>query len=172
MGHLEHKSDSNAKKSLNIFVITLSDTRNKETDESGIYLKNYLTKNNHVITGYTILKDDKDLLQKELVNICAENFHTDVNAVIINGGTGISQRDYTYESVSELYDKEIYGFGELCRYLSFEEIGTASIMSRASCGIYNNKIIFSIPGSLNAVKLATEKIIIKEIGHIYYEITK
>ncbi len=172
MGHLEHKSNNNAKKSLNAFIITLSDTRNKETDESGIYINNYLTENNHSVIGYKILKDDKDLLQKELVDICAENFSADLNSIIINGGTGISQRDYTYESVSELYDEEIYGFGELFRYLSFLEIGSAAIMSRASCGIYNKKIIFSIPGSINAVKLAMEKIIIKEIGHMYYEITK
>lgn len=172
MGHLEHKSDIKAKKSLNFYIITLSDTRTEETDESGNFIKKCLLENSYKISGYRILNDDYDLLQKEIVTICSENSTLKVDAVITNGGTGISQRDTTYEALSELYDKELYGFGEIFRYLSFIEIGSSAIMSRASCGIYNNRIIFSIPGSINAVRLAMGKIILDEAGHIFYEITK
>lgn len=96
-----------------------------------------------------------------------------IEAVIISGGTGISYRDVTIESINPLFEKELPGFGELFRYLSFQyEIGTASILSRAICGVANNRIIFSLPGSLKAVQLAMEKIILIELGHMVMEIHK
>ncbi len=172
MGYLEHKSDDRAKKGLSFYVITLSDTRSVKDDESGSFIKESLIKAGHKISGYKILKDEMDLLQKEIVAICSESFNPLVEAVIISGGTGISDRDITYEALKELYDKELYGFGELFRYLSYSEIDSSAVMSRASCGIYNERILFSIPGSINAVKLAMAKIILKEAGHLFYEITK
>ncbi len=172
MGHLEHKNDIKAKKSLNVYVITLSDTRLENSDESGNFIKARLLSASHRVSGYKVLKDDKDLLEGLIVKICKEDVSPVADVIIINGGTGVSFKDITYETLRDLYDKELYGFGELLRSLSYNEIGSSAIMSRASCGIYNDKIIFSIPGSLNAVKLAMDKIILNEMGHLYYEISK
>ena len=172
MGHLEHKESAASKKSLNIHIITLSDTRSESRDESGKYIKEKLISASHGISGYNVIKDDKDLLEDIIVKICMPAAKKKADAVIINGGTGISGRDITYETLSDLYDKELYGFGELFRNLSYAEIGSSAIMSRASAGIYNGRIIFSVPGSLNAVRLAMDRIILSEIGHIYYEISK
>lgn len=172
MGHLEHKEDAKANKPLNIYVVTLSDTRRENSDESGKYIKERLVSFSHNVSGYSIIKDDKDLLESLVVKICLPDAKLPIDAVIINGGTGVSFKDMTYETLRDIYDKELYGFGELFRSLSYKEIGSSSIMSRASAGIYNGKIIFSVPGSMNAVKLAMESIILDEIGHIYYEISK
>lgn len=172
MGHKEHKSDEKANKPLNIFVITLSDTRGEDNDESGKFIREELTKASHNVAGYKIIKDDRDVLENLIVEVCKENAVTYIDAVVLNGGTGISLKDITYETLKYLYDKEIFGFGELFRNLSYQEIGTSAMMSRASAGIYNGKIIFSIPGSLSAVRLALDKIILKEIGHIYFETIK
>ncbi len=172
MGHLEHKKDIKAGKLLNIYIITLSDTRKEKQDESGNYIKDKLLSVSHKVSGYSIIKDDGGLLENLIVKVCLPDSKQKTDALIINGGTGVSFKDITYETLKDLYDKEIYGFGELFRNLSYNEIGPSAIMSRASAGIYNGKIIFSIPGSLNAVKLAMDKIILSEIGHLYYEISK
>ena len=172
MGHLEHKKDIKAGKLLAVYVITLSDTRKESEDESGSYIKEKLLSASHKVSGYSIIKDDKELLENIIVKICYPDQKHKTDALIINGGTGVSFKDITYETLKNLYDKELYGFGELFRSLSYNEIGPSAIMSRASAGIYNGKIIFSVPGSLNAVKLAMDKIILNEIGHIYYEISK
>ncbi|MHB1546882.1 MAG: MogA/MoaB family molybdenum cofactor biosynthesis protein [bacterium] len=172
MGHLEHKKDIKAGKLLNVYIITLSDTRKESEDESGNYIKERLSSVSYKVSGYSIIKDDKDLLENLVVKVCLPNSKQKTDALIINGGTGVSFKDITYETLKDLYDKELYGFGELFRSLSYNEIGSSAIMSRASAGIYNGKIIFSIPGSLNAVKLAMDKIILNEIGHLYYEISK
>lgn len=175
MGHLEHKKDERARKSLDVFVITLSDTRTGDDDESGKLITFLLEEAGHNISGYSIIKDDVKELEDLVVGLCVGSSNTDitrVDAIVINGGTGISFKDITYDTLRGLYDKELPGFGELFRSLSYETIGSSSIMSRASAGIYNGRIIFSIPGSVNAVKLAMEKIIIGEIGHLYYELSK
>ena len=172
MGHLEHKKDIKAGKLLKIYIITLSDTRKEIEDESGSYIQERLLSAPHKVSGYSIIKDDKDLLENLIVKICLPDRKEKTDALIINGGTGVSFKDITYETLKDLYDKELYGFGELFRSLSYNEIGPSAIMSRASAGIYNGKIIFSVPGSLNAVKLAMDKIILNEIGHLYYEISK
>ena len=93
-------------------------------------------------------------------------------AIIINGGTGISQRDSTFEAIDELLEKRLVGFGEIFRYLSYKDIGAPAILSRATAGLYHNKVIFSIPGSSGAVRLAMENLIIPELPHIVGEIQK
>jgi molybdenum cofactor biosynthesis protein B len=172
MGHLEHKKDIKAGNLLNVYVVTLSDTRKESEDESGNYIKERLLSVSHKVSGYSIIKDDKDLLENLIVQICLPDSKQKTDVLIINGGTGVSLKDITYETLKDLYDKELFGFGELFRSLSYNEIGPSAIMSRASAGIYNGKIIFSVPGSLNAVKLAMDKIILSEMGHLYYEISK
>ena len=172
MGHIEHKKNISANKKLSVYAVTLSDTRKESEDESGDYIKKALASAGHEVSGYALIKDDEDLLEGLIVKVCGGEYKPKTDAVIINGGTGVSYKDLTYETLKNLYDKELYGFGELFRSLSYSEIGTAAIMSRASAGIYNGKIIFSVPGSINAVKLAMNNIILKEIGHLYYEISK
>lgn len=163
-----HKKD--APKIIRCGVITVSDTRTVETDKSGQLMIELLTSNHHLIHAYQIVQDDQRQIKNMINDMCNEK---EIQVVLINGGTGISARDVTIETVTTLFDKEIIGFGELFRYLSYtEDIGSAAILSRATAGIYNNKVLFVTPGSTGAVKLAMEKLILPELGHILYEIEK
>ncbi|WP_080872778.1 MogA/MoaB family molybdenum cofactor biosynthesis protein [Oceanobacillus timonensis] len=159
-----------AAKHISCAVITVSDTRTKETDKSGKKIIDQLTNHEHQVNLYEIIPDEGDQIRRTVEkSIYGEN----IEAVIVNGGTGISHRDVTIESIEPLFDKQLPGFGELFRHLSFQyDIGTASILSRAICGVCNHCIIFSIPGSTGAVTLAMEKIILPEVGHMVREIHK
>lgn len=151
-------------------VITVSDTRNKETDKSGKLMINLLRKANHKVTHYKIIPDEKETIQQTINKTIRYN---DVEAVIVTGGTGISPRDVTIESIQPLFDKELPGFGELFRLLSYQlDIGSASMLSRGIAGVANNRIIFSTPGSTGAVKLAMNKLILPELRHVVMEINK
>lgn len=167
MGHKEHKEK--AVKNVNCMVITVSDTRTEETDSSGKLILRLLKENGHIITGYKILKDVPVLIRDTVADAVTDNY---IHAIIINGGTGISKRDTTFEAIENLFEKRLDGFGEIFRYLSHLEIGSAAIMSRASAGVCRGKIIISIPGSESAVKLAMEKLILPELGHIVWEINR
>lgn len=163
----EHKKD---KQSVNCMIITVSDTRTKATDKSGELMKEMLEEAGHVVKEREIVSDDKQKIT-DLINKGSENPSIDV--ILTNGGTGISYRDVTYETVQELLDKELSGFGEIFRMLSYEEdIGSAAIMSRAIAGVFNHTAIFSTPGSSGAVKLAMKKLIIPELNHVINEIKK
>lgn len=151
-------------------VITVSDTRNMETDQSGRHIKEILKEHNHQVAFYRIIPDERDIIRHTVEKVIHNG---GIEAVIISGGTGISSRDVTIESIQPLFEKELPGFGELFRYLSYQyDIGTASILSRAICGVSNNCLIFSLPGSLKAVQLAMEKIILIELGHMVREVHK
>lgn len=151
-------------------VMTISDTRNKDTDKSGKLLHELLERDNHKVIHYEVVPDEKNSIN-HMIKRFLENKKIEV--IIINGGTGIAKRDVTIEAVKPLLDKEIPGFGELFRYLSYElEIGSASFLSRAIAGVANQKAIFSIPGSTGAVKLAMDKLILPELGHMVMEINK
>lgn len=164
----EHRRE--APKTVNCFVVTVSDTRTIETDKSGAIIKDLLQKANYTVADYKIVKDEMTSI-KETIQSAARR--DDVEAIIINGGTGIAKRDVTYEVVASLLQKEMPGFGEIFRYLSYvEDIGPAAILSRAIAGVYENKAIFSIPGSSGAVRLAMNKLIIPELGHVMREIYK
>ncbi len=167
MGHKEHKEK--AVKNVNCMVITVSDTRTEETDTSGKLIQRLLKENGHSIAHYKILKDVPVLIRDTVANAIADN---NLHAIIINGGTGISKRDTTFEAVDSLLEKRLEGFGELFRFLSFQEIGSAAMMSRASAGVYMGKVIISIPGSESAVRLAMERLILPELGHIIWEINR
>ena len=155
-----------APKKIKCVVITVSDTRDEKSDTSGNIIKELLIKESHEIVDYRIIKDEPEEIKKYLKYIF---YIEDVQAIILSGGTGISKRDRTYEVVKTLIEKRIDGFGEIFRYLSFKEIGSPAIMSRAIAGICNGKLIISIPGSENAVKLAMERLILPELGHIIWE---
>jgi molybdopterin adenylyltransferase len=164
----EHRKISPRK--VNCAVITVSDTRDKSTDKSGKHLHDLLNQANHNVVFYEIIRDEKILIEKTIKTAITQH---EIEAIIVNGGTGIAKRDVSIEAIQPLFDKELPGFGELFRYLSYElDIGSASILSRAIAGVANNTAIFSIPGSSGAVKLAMEKLILPEIGHIVMEINK
>ncbi|MBF9297684.1 molybdenum cofactor biosynthesis protein MoaB [Mammaliicoccus sciuri] len=156
---------------INVAVLTVSDTRTKETDKGGQLVQQYLKDLNVEIKEghYQIVKDDVTEIQTQ-VN---EWLNNDVDAIITTGGTGISQRDVTIEAIKPLLDKEIEGFGEIFRYLSYtEDVGTRAILSRAIAGTVGHQVIISIPGSTGAVKLAMEKLITKELNHLVHELNK
>lgn len=156
---------------INVAVLTVSDTRTKETDKGGQLVQQYLNDLNVEIKEghYQIVKDDVTEIQTQ-VN---EWLNNDVDAIITTGGTGISQRDVTIEAIKPLLDKEIEGFGEIFRYLSYtEDVGTRAILSRAIAGTVGHQVIISIPGSTGAVKLAMEKLITKELNHLVHELNK
>jgi molybdenum cofactor biosynthesis protein B len=163
----EHRRDSPT--SVACAVLTISDTRAKETDRSGELIRQNLLWRGHEVVAYEIVPDDPDAIRGMLQGWIAQ---TDVQAVITNGGTGISGRDTTYETIEALLDKQLTGFGEIFRMLSYQEIGAAAMLSRAVAGVANHTAIFSTPGSSNAVKLAMEKLIGPELGHVVHELTK
>ncbi|MGD0073776.1 MAG: molybdenum cofactor biosynthesis protein B [Candidatus Binataceae bacterium] len=142
-------------------VITASDTRTPETDDSGRIVKALLEAAGHEIAYYEIIRDDPALIAAAIKSHVA-----DLDAVVINGGTGITARDSTFEAVQSVLDKELPGFGELFRVLSYQEIGSAAFLSRATAGVRAGKLVVSIPGSPDACRLALEKLLIPELGHI------
>ncbi|MEY8733879.1 molybdenum cofactor biosynthesis protein B [Peribacillus frigoritolerans] len=151
-------------------VITVSDTRDEETDKSGALMKELLKSSGHEVTGYVIVKDERKAIQDAVTSGSQSGM---VDVILTNGGTGIAKRDVTIEAVKELMTKEIPGFGEIFRMLSYQEdIGAAAILSRAIAGVVNNKAVFSTPGSSGAVRLAMNKLILPELGHVVGELRK
>jgi len=167
MGHKEHKAQSPTV--VSCVVVTVSDTRTSGTDTSGALIRKLLSDQGHHILSSHLIKDEPAEIQK-LLNALMEN--PDVQVVILNGGTGISKRDGTYEAIAGLLEKRLDGFGELFRSLSYQEIGSGAIMSRAVAGTYGGKIVISIPGSEAAVRLAMEKLILPELGHLVREVDR
>lgn len=165
MGHADHKSKSG--KTVSVFVATISDSRNAESDTSGKYIKDKLMAAGHTISGYALLKDEPEEIKALLGDIPAGT-----QAVILNGGTGISKRDRTYDAVVAKLDKILPGFGEIFRMLSFQEIGTSAIMSRAVAGLMGEIVVISIPGSTGAVSLAMDSIILNELPHMVWEASR
>jgi molybdenum cofactor biosynthesis protein B len=148
---------------VNCAVITVSDTRTPETDKSGQLIHQFLKNTGYPILDYQIIKDEPKEIIKLLKKLCQI---PELNACIINGGTGISPRDTTYDALEKLLEKTLPGFGEIFRALSYHQIGSRAIASRAVAGVYQGKLIFSVPGSSNAVKLAMEKLILPELAHL------
>ncbi|MEE8414571.1 MAG: molybdenum cofactor biosynthesis protein B [Dehalococcoidales bacterium] len=167
MSYKEHKAS--APRSVNCAVLTFSDSRTEEQDESGKLLKQKLSEAGHRIVSYAMMKDDAETIRQTVEELLDE---AEVQVIITNGGTGLGRRDVAVETVSALLEKKLDGFGELFRSLSYQEIGTASIMSRALAGTAAGKVIICLPGSLGAVTTALDKIILPEIGHMVREVTR
>ncbi|WP_044479883.1 MogA/MoaB family molybdenum cofactor biosynthesis protein [Paenibacillus antibioticophila] len=164
----EHRRE--APKHVKCLVVTVSDTRVAENDYSGQLTKELLSSQEYEVVDYRIIKDDYDGIRQLLREAVSSR---KVEAILLNGGTGIAPRDNTYEAVRSLLNKELPGFGEIFRYLSYtEDIGAAAILSRAIAGTIGNVAIFSMPGSQGAVKLAMEKIILPELRHVIRELNK
>jgi molybdopterin adenylyltransferase len=152
---------------VNCAIVTISDTRSPETDRSGQLIQELLLTSAHAVVDYTILPDEPAQIQTHLKSLSQR---AEVEAVILNGGTGIAPRDTTYDAIALLLEKTLPGFGELFRVLSYQEIGSRAIASRAIAGLYQSKLIFSIPGSTGAVKLALEQLILPELIHLTQQI--
>ena len=167
MSETQHKARAPA--SVRCFIVTVSDTRTEATDTSGRVIADLLTAAGHSVAGRAIVKDDTDLVRGTLERQLAS---ADVQAIITTGGTGITSRDNTYEVVSGLLQKRLDGFGELFRMLSFEQIGPAAMMSRACAGLVAGHIVVSLPGSEAAVRLAMERLLIPELGHLVQQATR
>ncbi|WP_139491632.1 MogA/MoaB family molybdenum cofactor biosynthesis protein [Brevibacillus dissolubilis] len=168
MSTVEHKKE--APRTVGCMVITVSDTRTEETDKSGQLMKQMLAEAGHETILYQIVKDEPTQITAAIQQGAA---HTGVDVILLNGGTGIAPRDTTYEAVEALLEKQMPGFGEIFRFLSYtEDIGSAAILSRAIAGTYRGKAVFSTPGSTGAVKLAMSKLILPELGHVVRELRK
>ncbi|WP_026583480.1 MogA/MoaB family molybdenum cofactor biosynthesis protein [Bacillus sp. J33] len=168
MSTFEHKKE--APKEVKCKVVTVSDTRDQETDKSGKLMIQLLEEAGHSIADYVIVKDETASIREAVLKGCED---PNIDAVLTNGGTGIALRDVTIETVRELFDKEMDGFGELFRMLSYtEDIGSAAILSRAAAGSVNHTAVFSTPGSSGAVRLAMNKLILPELGHVVRELKK
>ena len=156
-----HEHKHHARTNLKVGVITASDTRTLDTDESGRLIRILFEGAGHQVTYYEILPDDREKISAAIANNLPN-----LDAIVVNGGTGISARDGSTEVVKSLIDKELDGFGEIFRMLSFQQIGSAAIMSRAIAGVRKGKLIIALPGSPDACKLAMDQLVIPEIGHI------
>lgn len=144
-------NNATTKQALNIAVLTVSDTRNEENDTSGQYLKMAATEEGHKVLDKKIVVDDKFQIRAVVSNWIAAD---DIQVILITGGTGFTSRDTTPEALSPLFEKEIEGFGELFRHISYLEIGTSTVQSRALGGMANGTAIFCMPGSTGACKTA------------------
>ncbi len=167
MSHAAQEHKSYAPKSVRCYVLTVSDTRTPDTDTSGRAIRDLLEGAGHVVTGHAIVRDEPHDVTAQVTGGLGDE-RTQV--IITTGGTGITSRDGTFEAVDRLFEKRLEGFGELFRMLSFEEIGSAAMLSRATAGTVRGKAIFVLPGSQNAVRLAMTRLILPELPHVVQQL--
>jgi molybdopterin adenylyltransferase len=158
-----HDHHAKARHAVGCAIVTVSDTRTPETDASGTCIRALLEEAGHRIVGYAIRPDDPGTIRAELEELLAV---PGVEAIIVNGGTGLARRDTTYEAITGLLEKRLDGFGELFRMLSYQQIGSAAMLSRATAGVVRGRIIVSLPGAPAAVELAMQKLVLPELGHM------
>lgn len=152
-----------------VAIVTVSDTRTPETDVNRQYLESCLTALGHHIVAYSLIRDEPAQVEAVL------NQHADhpaIQVILFNGGTGIAPRDTTFDVLSRLLEKTLPGFGEIFRMVSFQQIGAAAMMSRATAGVYRQTFVVSMPGSPHAVRTAMETLILPEINHLAWEIVR
>jgi molybdopterin adenylyltransferase len=152
-----------------VAIVTVSDSRTPETDKNYHYLEARLTELGHRVAAYRLIKDEPDQVAAVLEELAAM---LDVQIILFNGGTGISPRDTTFDVISRMLEKTMPGFGELFRMLSWDEVGAAAMLSRATAGVYKKTLVFSMPGSPNAVQVALEKLILPELNHLAWEVVR
>jgi molybdenum cofactor biosynthesis protein B len=165
MSVAKHRKEAPA--SVSCFVLTISDTRTEATDTSGDAIVQALTAGGHTVSGRLIVRDEPEIVAETVSSQAGQ-----VQAVITTGGTGITSRDSTYEAISRLFEKRLDGFGELFRMLSYEAIGSAAMMTRATAGTVGRTVVFMLPGAEQAVRLGMEKLILPEIGHVVRELNR
>ena len=163
----EHRAT--APRAIGCFVLTISDSKTPETDTSGRLIRELLSAAGHTVVGHAIVRDEPAQVAAIVRDGCA---NPALQAFILTGGTGVTSRDSTFEAVEALLDKRLAGFGELFRMLSYEEIGAVAMLSRAQAGVVAGRALFSLPGSPNACRLALDKLIVPELGHLLREINR
>ncbi len=161
MGTREHKKK--APRELTLGVISVSSTRDLADDKSGHWICKRGKKEGHVVVYHQVIPDDEEVIERTVMMVLGD---FSPHALLITGGTGISRKDVTIEAVRSLFDKELTAFGPIFSQISYEEIDSAAILSRATAGIIDNTVVFCMPGSLNACKLACKALIYPELGHI------
>ena len=169
MSESVHKHKESAPETVRVAILTISDTRTPETDTGGDIAEELLREAGQEVVERRIVRDEVSGIRNSLIDLLARS---DVDAVVATGGTGISARDTTFEVVERMVEKRLDGFGEIFRMLSYQEIGSAAIMSRALAGSVGSKFVASLPGSRNAVRLAVEKLLVPELSHIVFELRK
>lgn len=150
-------------------VVTVSDTRTRENDTGGDLIEQRVTAAGHTVVFREIVKDDPERIGALLDRIVGE---TDARIVLFTGGTGIASRDTTYDALARRLEKTLPGFGELFRMLSYQEVGAAAMLSRATAGVYRGRVVVSMPGSPNAVQVAMDKLILPELQHLAWEVAR
>ncbi len=163
----EHKAT--APRAIGCFVLTISDSKTPETDTSGALIRERLTGAGHTVVGHAIVRDEPTEVAAVIRKGCGDPA---VEAFILTGGTGVTSRDSTFEAVEAVLDKRLTGFGELFRMLSYAEVGAAAMLSRAQGGVVQGRALFSLPGSPNACRLALDKLILPELGHVLREVRR
>lgn len=148
-----------------VAVVTVSDSRTPDDDTNGQWLREQIVAAGAAVAGYRVVRDEPDE-----VRAAVDELVTDARIVVVNGGTGISRRDTTYDTLAGMLEKTLPGFGELFRMLSYEQVGSAAMLSRATAGTYRGAVVVSVPGSPKAVRLAWEKLIEPELGHLAWEL--
>lgn len=163
-----HKTLAAERGPVPLAIVTVSDTRTPETDVNYHYLKAQIEAAGHRLVDYRIIKDEPEQVGAVLDELVAG----EARLILFNGGTGIAPRDTTFDALSRKFEKVMPGFGELFRMLSYEQVGAAAMLSRASAGVYRNRVVISTPGSPAAVQLAWEKLIAPEIAHLAWEVVR
>ena len=164
----QHKATAAKSGPVAIAIVTVSDTRTHETDVNAQYLQKQIETNGHRLVAYHLIKDEPDQVGCVL-DECADG---EAQVVLFNGGTGISKRDRTFDVLDRKLQKPVPGFGEIFRMLSYEQVGSAAMLSRATAGVYRDTVVISTPGSPAAVKLAWEKLILPELAHMAWELVR
>ncbi|HEX9998731.1 MAG TPA: MogA/MoaB family molybdenum cofactor biosynthesis protein [Abditibacterium sp.] len=162
----QHRSEAPAV--VRAFVLVVSDTRTLETDKGGALIKELLEKSGHEVLSRQIVRDEIPAIEGAVKD--AMNGESSPEVILVTGGSGIGLRDVTPEALKPLLTKELPGFGEVFRVLSYEEVGAATMLSRAFAGVIGKTLLFALPGSTNAVRLAMEKLILPELGHLVREV--
>ncbi len=163
-----HRQQATSQGVVPLAIVTVSDTRTPETDTSGQLIRQLVEAAGHTVVDYRIVKDEPTEVEAALEDFTQGT----ARLILFNGGTGISQRDRTYDVISKRLEKTLPGFGEIFRLLSYDQVGAAAMLSRATAGVYRNRVIFSMPGSPNAVQLAVERLILPEIQHLAWELIR
>jgi len=165
MGTDAHRQAAEAKGPVAIGLVTVSDSRTVETDTNGKWLHERIAEADATVSGYRVVHDEPEEIRAALDELVEE-----AQVVIVNGGTGVSRRDTTYDTLAGLLEKTLPGFGELFRMLSWEQVGSAAMLSRATAGTYRGAVLVSVPGSPKAVALAWEKLLEPELAHLAWEV--
>jgi len=165
MGTDAHRAAAEERGPVAVGVITVSDSRTRETDTNGAWLRERITAAGAVVSGYHVVRDEPDEIRAAV-----DDLVQGAQVVVVNGGTGVSKRDTTYDTLARLLEKTLPGFGELFRMLSWEQVGSAAMLSRATAGTYRGAVLVSVPGSPKAVALAWEKLLEPELAHLAWEV--